>query len=222
VTAVVPAEPAPLGAPSSRRLRLLVGAAAVVLPVALILPFDGAADPPRDQIAAPPGGPGPSFLSGQTPVVAPAGSAPASGASTAPVAAKSPKNAAVTPSGPAPTGGVPGVGGSTGTDAANACRVRYTKRNEWDPGFVADVVVTNTGTKAVEGWSPRFEYATGQKVTSYWNAIVTQSGAAVVVEDGGVTPKLAPGGTASSGLQGTWQGANPAPTAVSLNGVRCG
>ncbi|MEV4140686.1 ATP-binding protein, partial [Dactylosporangium sp. NPDC049742] len=41
VTAVVPAEPATPVSPPSRRLRLLVGAAAVALPVALILPFTG-------------------------------------------------------------------------------------------------------------------------------------------------------------------------------------
>jgi hypothetical protein len=100
--------------------------------------------------------------------------------------------------------------------------VRYSKRNEWNPGFVADVVLTNTGTKAIDGWSLRFEFSSGQKMISYWGAIATQTGAAVVVEDGGVTPKLAPNATLTFGLQGTWQGANPAPTAFTLNGVRCG
>ncbi|MEV4518153.1 cellulose binding domain-containing protein [Dactylosporangium sp. NPDC049525] len=221
VTAVVPAEPAPVGAPPSRRLRLLVGAAAAALPVALILPFGGAGDPPRDRIAAPPAGAGPSLPGGQPSGAAPAGSPAASGPSVAPAVTKPPRSPASVTSSPAPAaGGGTGVGGSTGTDAA--CQVRYSKRNEWDPGFVADVVLTNAGAKAIDGWSLRFEYASGQKVISYWGAIVTQTGAAVVVEDGGVTPKLAPNGTLTFGLQGTWQGANPAPTAFTLNGVRCG
>ncbi|GIG50520.1 hypothetical protein Dsi01nite_085610 [Dactylosporangium siamense] len=221
VTAVVPAEPAPVGAPPSRRLRLLVGAVAAALPVALILPFSGADDPPRDRIAAPPAGAGPSLPGAQTPATAPGGSPAPS--SAAPAGPKPPKSPAVATSGPAPAaGGGTGIGGSTGTDAANACKVRYSKRNEWDPGFIADVVLTNTGTKAIDGWSLRFEFSAGQKLTSYWGAIVTQSGATVLVEDGGVTPKLAPAATLTFGLQGTWQGANPAPTAFSLNGVRCG
>lgn len=223
VTATVPAEPAPVGAPPSRRLRLLVGAAAVALPVALILPFTGAAEPPRDRIAASPGGSVPPLMTAQAPGGTEGAVAPsASGSAGAPATSKPPKTAAATPSAPSPAAGAPGVGGSTGTDAANACRVRYSKRNEWNPGFVADVVVTNSGTKAVDGWSLRFEYASGQKLISYWGAIATQTGATVVVEDGGVTPKLAPGATLTFGLQGTWQGANPAPTVFTLNGVRCG
>ncbi|MDG6100690.1 cellulose binding domain-containing protein [Dactylosporangium aurantiacum] len=223
VTATVPAEPAPVGAPPSRRLRLLVGTAAAALPVALILPFSGAAEPPRDQLAVPSAGPGRSLMTAQ----APAGSAaavppPASGPTVAPAASRPPKTAAPTSSSPPPAAGIPGVGGSSGTDAANTCKVRYSKRNEWNPGFVADVVVTNSGTKAIDGWSLRFEYSSGQKLISYWGAIATQTGASVVVEDGGVTPKLAPGATLTFGLQGTWQGANPAPTVFTLNGVRCG
>ncbi|MET7421410.1 cellulose binding domain-containing protein [Dactylosporangium sp. NPDC005555] len=216
VTAVVPAEPVPVAAPPSRRLRVLVGAVAAALPVALILPFGGSADPPG---LAAPAVPTPSVLSGQTVGAAPSVPPPVTATSVAPATTRSPKGSAGVPSSPT---AVPGVGGVSGTDAANACRVRYSKRNEWDPGFVADVVLTNTGTRALDGWSLRFEYGSGQKLTSYWGAVATQSGAAVVVEDGGVTPKVPPNGTVTFGLQGTWQGANPAPTAFTLNGVRCG
>ncbi|MEV0130805.1 cellulose binding domain-containing protein [Dactylosporangium sp. NPDC050688] len=218
VTATVPAGPAPVGAPPSRRLRLLVGAAAVALPVALILPFTGAAAPPRDQIAAPPAGSVPSLMTAQAPAAVPPS---ASGPTVAPAASKPPKTAAAS-SGPSTAAGVPGAGGSTGTGAANACRVRYSKRNEWNFGFVAEVVVTNSGTKAIDGWSLRFEYSSGQKLISYWNAVATQTGATVIVEDGGYTPELAPGAMLMFGLQGTWQDANPAPTAFTLNGVQCG
>ncbi|MFF5234044.1 cellulose binding domain-containing protein [Dactylosporangium sp. NPDC000521] len=234
VTAVVPAEPAPLAAPPSRRLRLLVGAAAAALPVALVLPFTGgAANPPRGAAGLPagvggpsagalPAGAGPSFPNGQTsgsPGGAPSRSAAVASPTAAPASPKTPKPSVSGTSGPLPP---PGVGGSTGTDAANACRVRYSKRNEWNPGFVADVVLTNTGTRTIDGWSLRFEYSSGQQLISYWGAIATQTGAAVVVEDGGVKPTVPAGGTVTFGLQGTWQGANPAPTVFTLNGVRCG
>jgi signal transduction histidine kinase len=217
VTAVVPAEPVPAAEPPSRRARLLVGAVAVALPVVLILPFSGSAEPPRDQLAAPPSGV--PVLSGQPTGDAPSVAPAASTASAAPAVQRSPKGSAAASAKPVSP---QVVGGATGTNAENACRVRYSKRNEWDPGFVADVVLTNTGTRALDGWSLRFEYSSGQKLISYWGAIATQTGPTVVVEDGGVAPKVAPGGTVTFGLQGTWQGANPAPTVFTLNGVRCG
>ncbi|MEU0560445.1 cellulose binding domain-containing protein [Dactylosporangium sp. NPDC006015] len=233
VTAVVPAEPATPASPPSRRLRLLIGAAAVALPVALILPFTGvppfgeAADPPGERVAgastgALPAGDGPSVPGGQTPTGpggVPSGSPAGASPGAAPAVTKSPK---ASPGGASGQPSPPVAGPPTGTDAANACTVRYSKRNEWNPGFVADVVLTNTGTRTIDGWSLRFQFSSGQQLISYWGAIATQTGPAVVVEDGGVKPTVPAGGTVTFGLQGTWQGANPAPTVFTLNGVRCG
>ncbi|MFF9126587.1 cellulose-binding domain-containing protein [Streptomyces sp. NPDC014889] len=110
---------------------------------------------------------------------------------------------------------------ATPTSAAEAgCRVDYTV-NQWAGGYTAQVKVTNLGP-AVNGWRLNWTYADGQRVTSAWNATVTQTGASVVAANADWNGSLATNGSAEFGVQGTWGSANPAPTDFALNGVACG
>ncbi|MGW2765316.1 cellulose-binding domain-containing protein [Streptomyces sp. NPDC001275] len=110
---------------------------------------------------------------------------------------------------------------ATPTSAAEAgCRVDYTV-NQWAGGYTAQVKVTNLGP-AVNGWRLTWTHADGQRVTSAWNATVTQAGASVVAVNTGWNGSLATGGSAEFGVQGNWSSANPAPTDFALNGVVCG
>ncbi|MEN3305896.1 MAG: hypothetical protein V7603_2098 [Micromonosporaceae bacterium] len=114
----------------------------------------------------------------------------------------------VSPS-PSPTGGTGG-----------ACRVSYTK-NEWQGGLTGNVTITNTGTAAVNGWTLAFTFPGDTKVTSAWNATVTQSGAAVTAGNVSYNGTIAPGGNASFGFQGTWTSNDTNPTGFSLNNSPC-
>ena len=105
--------------------------------------------------------------------------------------------------------------------AAAGCRVDYTVASQWAGGFTANVVVTDLGDP-VSGWTVGWSYSSGQKVTSFWNATVTQSGAAVSATNVAWNAAMATGASASFGLQGTWAGANPVPGSFTLNGVTCG
>ncbi|WP_329126296.1 glycoside hydrolase family 9 protein [Streptomyces sp. NBC_01465] len=105
--------------------------------------------------------------------------------------------------------------------AAGACAVTYKTDNVWSNGFTATVTVKNTGTAAVDGWQLKWAYPGGQHVTSAWNATVTQNGTDVVARDAGWNGTVAPGATASFGVQGTHSGTNPSPTAFTLNGSTC-
>ncbi|MFF4827241.1 cellulose-binding domain-containing protein [Streptomyces sp. NPDC001312] len=110
---------------------------------------------------------------------------------------------------------------ATPTSAAEAgCRVDYTV-NQWAGGYTAQVKVTNLGP-AVNGWRLTWTHADGQRVTSAWNATVTQAGASVVAVNTGWNGSLATGGSAEFGVQGNWSSANPAPTDFALNDVVCG
>ncbi|MER7622281.1 cellulose binding domain-containing protein [Streptomyces sp. NPDC126503] len=93
--------------------------------------------------------------------------------------------------------------------------------NVWNTGFTAGVTVRNTGTTAVEGWQLAWTYPGGQRVTSSWNATVTQNGSSVSARNTDWNRTLAPGATASFGVQGTSSGTNPSPTAFTLNGNAC-
>ncbi|MFE4312551.1 glycoside hydrolase family 9 protein [Streptomyces sp. NPDC056517] len=102
-----------------------------------------------------------------------------------------------------------------------ACAVTYTVSNVWSTGFTATVTVENTGQTTVDGWQLAWSYPGDQRVTSAWNATVTQNGTAVGARNADWNRAIAPGGTASFGVQGTHSGTNPSPAAFTLNGNAC-
>ncbi|TDV57445.1 PQQ-dependent sugar dehydrogenase [Actinophytocola oryzae] len=104
--------------------------------------------------------------------------------------------------------------------ATGACRVTYAPTT-WQDGFTANVTVTNTGTAAVSGWTLAWSFAGNQRITSAWNATVTQDGTAVTARNAGHNGSIPPGGNQSFGFQGTYSGSNAAPGAFTLNGGTC-
>ncbi|MEO3820259.1 cellulase family glycosylhydrolase [Plantactinospora sp. B24E8] len=117
---------------------------------------------------------------------------------------------------------VAGVGlvAATGAQAAAGCRVAYTIASQWPGGFSATIGVTNLGDP-VRGWSLVWTYPAGQRVTQAWNATVTSSGSQVTATDVGYNAAIGTNATVSFGLNGSWTGANTAPTSFTLNGVAC-
>ena len=100
------------------------------------------------------------------------------------------------------------------------CRVTYTP-SQWQGGFTAAVSVRNLGATAVSGWTLRWTWGGGQRVTSAWNATVTQTGTAVTATPAGHNATIPAGGTADFGFQGTWTGSNPSPGSFTLNSTTC-
>ena len=108
------------------------------------------------------------------------------------------------------------------TTPGGGCSVTYTP-NSWNNGFTANVRITNTSTTAWAGWTVRFSFANGQRITSFWESTVTQAAgsAAVVATNVGHNGTVAPNASATFGFQGTHGGTNNSPTAFSVNGVAC-
>ncbi|WP_328432323.1 glycoside hydrolase family 6 protein [Streptomyces sp. NBC_00453] len=104
--------------------------------------------------------------------------------------------------------------------AAVPCTVDYKVQNQWDTGFTAAVTVTNNSA-AKSSWSVKWSYAGNQKVTSGWNAKVSQSGADVTAANETYNAALATGGSVSFGFQGTYSGSNAIPATFKLDGVTC-
>jgi hypothetical protein len=77
------------------------------------------------------------------------------------------------------------------------------------------VTVTNTGTTAISGWTVTFTFAGDQKVTSAWNAALTQSLEYVTASNVSYNGSLGIGASTSFGFQGTWGSSSAAPTSVS-------
>ncbi|MGA5333600.1 cellulose-binding domain-containing protein [Streptomyces cellulosae] len=105
--------------------------------------------------------------------------------------------------------------------AAGSCAVTYRVTGEWPGGFQGEVVVRNTGSTAVDGWTLRWTFPTGQRITSLWGGTVTQSGAEVSVEAAPYTATIPPSGSVSLGFTGTRAGTATDPTVFLLNGAEC-
>jgi cellulase/cellobiase CelA1 len=109
----------------------------------------------------------------------------------------------------------PPPGGGTG-----ACRVGATV-NAWNTGLTESIIITNTGTSAINGWSLAFTLPGGQTITSGWNATFTSSGSQVTATNVSYNGSLAAGASTSVGFQATHTGNTATPTAFMLNGTAC-
>ncbi|NIL51394.1 cellulase family glycosylhydrolase [Streptomyces sp. 2BBP-J2] len=105
--------------------------------------------------------------------------------------------------------------------AAGSCAVTYRVTGEWPGGFQGEVVVRNTGSTAVDGWTLRWTFPDGQRITSLWGGTVTQSGAEVSVAAAPYTATIPPSGAVSLGFTGSRAGTNTDPTVFLLNGAAC-
>ncbi|MEU0252979.1 glycoside hydrolase family 6 protein [Streptomyces sp. NPDC006184] len=110
--------------------------------------------------------------------------------------------------------------GSADTAAAVPCTVDYKIQSQWDTGFTAAVTVTNNAA-AKSSWAVKWSYGGTQKVTSGWNAKLTQSGTAVTAANESYNGSLATGGSVSFGFNGTYSGTNAVPATFTLDGVTC-
>jgi hypothetical protein len=115
---------------------------------------------------------------------------------------------------------VNGVGGGAKPPAPQSCRVTYEPKT-WNDGFTTTVSITNTTKTAIHGWKLTFPFAGDQKVTKAWTSTVSQNGATVTATDAGYNGSIPTNGSVSFVFQGTHGGANPSPTAFSLDGTAC-
>lgn len=103
------------------------------------------------------------------------------------------------PTTPPPTGG---------------CSATYRIVNQWTGGFTAEVTVANGTASTPAGWTVTWSFASGQRVTSAWNATLTQTGDSYRAVDVGWNGRPAPGQSATFGVQGTFTGANGPPVGL--------
>ncbi|MER5471918.1 glycoside hydrolase family 6 protein [Streptomyces sp. NPDC002685] len=120
------------------------------------------------------------------------------------------------------SGAASAVPADVGTDAVAAipCTVDYKVQNQWDTGFTAAVTVTNNGA-AKSSWAVKWSYAGSQKVTSGWNAKISQSGTAVTAANETYNVSLGTGSSVSFGFNASYSGTNALPTVFTLDGVTC-
>ncbi|MER7759078.1 glycoside hydrolase family 18 chitinase [Streptomyces sp. NPDC097619] len=102
--------------------------------------------------------------------------------------------------------------------AATAATATYTKVSDWGSGFEGKWTIKNTGTTSISTWAVEWDYPTGTRVTSAWDATVTSSGNHWTGKNLGWNGSLAPGASVSFGFNGSGSGA---PTGCKINGASC-
>jgi beta-glucosidase len=108
----------------------------------------------------------------------------------------------------------------TPTLNSGGCRVSYVV-NDWGGGFGANMSITNTGTTPINGWTLRFGFPGNQRVTQGWEATWTQSANQVTAVNAPWNGTISPNATVKIGFNGSYSGANPPPTLLTLNNNTC-
>ncbi|MGW1765293.1 glycoside hydrolase family 18 chitinase [Streptomyces sp. NPDC002073] len=110
------------------------------------------------------------------------------------------------------------VGLASPAQAATSATATYTKVSDWGSGFEGKWTVKNTGTTTLSSWTVEWDYPTGTRVTSAWDATVTSSGNHWTGKNVGWNGTLSPGASVSFGFNGAGSGA---PTGCKVNGASC-
>ncbi|WP_433306586.1 glycoside hydrolase family 9 protein [Actinoplanes sp. CA-030573] len=133
----------------------------------------------------------------------------------------SPSSPSPSPSSPSPSPSSPSPSPSSPTPLPSAgCRVAYSV-NDWGGGFTGTVAITNTGSSAWSAWTLGFTFPGNQKVSQGWSATWSQTGAQVTAASLSYNGAVPAGGSAGIGFNGTYTGANTAPSAFTVNGMTC-
>ncbi|MEU0554133.1 glycoside hydrolase family 11 protein [Dactylosporangium sp. NPDC006015] len=101
-----------------------------------------------------------------------------------------------------------------------ACQVTNAV-NAWNTGLTDNITITNTGTAPINGWSLRFNLASGQTITSGWSATYSPSTGQVTATNVSYNGSLAPGASTTIGFQANHTGNAGAPSGFTLNGAAC-
>ncbi len=152
-------------------------------------------------------------------------SLPASAHASAPTATPTHTSApAPTPthtSAPAPTPTHTPVPTPTPTQGHMSCEVSYQLASQWSGGFSITLIISNTGSISINGWTLQFSFPGNQQITDLWSGNLTQSGEQVTITNESWNGGIAPGNAVNLGFNGTWSGSNANPTTFTLNGQIC-
>ena len=106
--------------------------------------------------------------------------------------------------------------------ATQVCSSKYSTRDDWATGFVADGTLENTGSASVKNWQITWQYAQPVKLVGKpWGASVVIDGNKVLI-----TPATAPGTLAAArplsfGMALAFEGSKPATPTQSVEGDAC-
>jgi cellulose 1,4-beta-cellobiosidase len=114
---------------------------------------------------------------------------------------------------PTPTTPTPTPTPTQTSTGPGTCSGTYSVTGSWQGGFQGQVVVKNTGSGTMNGWSLRWTFPSSVTITNLWNGSYTRSGNTITVTNASYDGSLAPGATATVGFTAT--GTSGSPSSVS-------
>lgn len=102
-----------------------------------------------------------------------------------------------------------------------SCSVDYQVNSDWGSGFTASVVLTNTGSLPIEGWTLEWSFSSGQQVTNAWNATLTQQEGIVSASNAAWNRTIEPDNSVRFGFRATYEGEKPVPETFTIDGTPC-
>ena len=90
--------------------------------------------------------------------------------------------------------------------SSGGCSASYSTVSAWPGGFQGQIVVDNTGSSALNGWTISWTFPGDQDITNLWNGNDAQSGAAVTVTNASYNANVAAGATITVGFTATTSG----------------
>jgi cellulose 1,4-beta-cellobiosidase len=121
-----------------------------------------------------------------------------------------------------PSTAAPSATAPVAAGGSSKCAVAYSVASSWPGGFQGQVILTNTGNSAIQGWTLGWTFPGDQKITGMWNGTRTQSGERVSVTNESYDETIAPSESVTVGFTGSYASSNMPPTAFKLNGTGCG
>ncbi|WAU83049.1 cellulase family glycosylhydrolase [Streptomyces sp. Qhu-G9] len=119
-----------------------------------------------------------------------------------------------------PRSGTVTVTTSSGGSSAS-CGIGYKVTSQWAGGFQGEIVIRNTGTSAINGWTLRWTFPDSQRISNLWGGTATQSGAEATVTSVSYTAAIPAAGSVTLGFTASRGTTNPSPTAFTLNTANC-
>src|SRR6202034_3816010 len=95
------------------------------------------------------------------------------------------------------------------SSGSRTCSGTYSVVDSWSGGFQGQVVVKNTGSGSLNGWSLGWTFPGSQTINDLWDGSYTQSGQTVTVSHASYDGSLASGATATVGFTATGTSASP-------------
>ncbi|MGW4027883.1 glycosyl hydrolase family 18 protein [Streptomyces sp. NPDC004838] len=107
---------------------------------------------------------------------------------------------------------------ATPAQAATSATATFTRGSDWGTGFDGKWTIKNTGDTTISTWNLEWDFPTGTRVLSAWDADVTNVGNRWTAKNKSWASPLPPGGTVTFGFNGQGPGS---PSNCLLNNATC-